>query len=171
MQRRNALERRNAMIPSMDIRKQFMFEHVRELQREAEQERMLAGQRKPYHSRVRYLIGYLSTFFVVPATNMQQLERQDQQAVCNCTRDKTPYSKDMLMIPQNHAEEQLNIAIHLETVVLEREWLVQYGFTPEEIVALLWLRQWYQGGGSDRVQLVRHWEFLKLLVRSGKLEV
>ena len=159
------------MIPSMDIRKQFMFEHVRELQREAEQERMLAGQRKPYHRIVRYLIACLSTFCVVLVTNMQQLEQQDQQAVCNCTRDKTPYSKDMLMIPQDHAEEQLNIATHLETVVLEREWLVQYGFTPEEIVALLWLRQWYQVGGSDRMQLVRHWEFLKLLVRSGKLEV
>jgi hypothetical protein len=171
MQRRNALERRNAMIPSMDIRKQFMFEHVRELHREAEQERMLAGQRKTYHSIVGYLIGCLSAFFVVLETNMQQLEQQDQQAVCNCTRDKTPYSKDMLMIPQDHAEEQLNIATHLETVVLEREWLVQYGFTPEEIVALLWLRQWYQVGGSDRMQLVRHWEFLKLLVRSGKLEV
>ncbi len=159
------------MIPSMDIHKQFMFEHDRELQREAEQERMLAGQRKPYHSIVRYLIACLSTFFVVPVTSVQQLEQQDQQAVCNCTRDKTPYRKDMMMNLQVHAEEQLNIATHLETVVLEREWLVQYGFTPEEIVALLWLRQWYQVGGSDRMQLVRHWEFLKLLVRSGKLEV
>jgi hypothetical protein len=171
MQRRNALERRNAMIPSMDIRKQFMFEHVRELQREAEQERMLTGQRKPYHSILRYLIGCLSAFSVVSVTRMQQLEQQDQQAVCSCTRDKTPYRKDMMMKPQVHAEEQLNIATHLETVVLEREWLVQYGFTPEEIVALHWLRQWYQVGGSDRMQLVRHWEFLKLLVRSGKLEV
>jgi hypothetical protein len=158
------------MIPSMDIHKQFMFEHVRELQREAEQERMLAGQRKPYHSIVRYLIAYLSTFFVVSVTSMQ-LGQQDQQAVRNCTRDKTPYRKDMVINPQVHAEEQLNIATHLETVVLEREWLVQYGFTSEEIVALHWLRQWYQVGGSDRMQLVRHWEFLKLLVRSGKLEV
>ncbi len=159
------------MIPSMDIHKQFMFEHVRELQREAEQERMLAGQRKPSYSIVQYLIACLSTFFVVSVTRMQQLEQQDQQAVCNCMRDKTPYIKDMMMNPQVHAEEQLNIATYLETVVLEREWLVQYGFTPEEIVALLWLRQWYQVGGSDRMHLVRHWEFLKLLVRSGKLEV
>ena len=65
------------MIPSMDIHKQFMFEHVRELQREAEQERMLAGQRKPYHSLVRYLIACLSTFFVVSVTSMQQLEQPD----------------------------------------------------------------------------------------------
>jgi hypothetical protein len=159
------------MIPSMDIHKQFMFEHVGELQREAEQERMLASQRKPCHGIVRYLIGCLSTFFVVPETSMQQLEQQDQQAVCNDTRDKTPYRKDMMMKPQIHVEEQLNIATHLETVVLERERLVQCGFTAEEIGALLWLRHWYQMGGSDRFQIMRHWEFLKLLVRSGKLEV
>ena len=159
------------MIPSMDMHKQFMCEHVRELQREAEHERMLVGQRKPYHSIVRYLIACLSTFFVVPVTNMQQLEQQDQQAVCTGTRDEPPHRQDLMMNPQVHAEEQFHIATHVETVVLEREWLVQYGFTPEEIVALLWLRQWYQVGGSDRIQLVRHWEFLKLLVRSGKLEV
>src|SRR5690348_1476175 len=155
------------MIPSMDMHKQFRCEHVQELQREAEQERMLADQRKRYHSRVRYLIACLSTFFVVPVTRMQQLE----QAGCNGTRDKPSYRKDLMMNPLVHAEEQLNIATHVETVVLEREWLVHYGFIPEEIVALLWLRQWYQVGGSDRMQLVRHWEFLKLLVRSGKLEV
>jgi hypothetical protein len=159
------------MIPNIYIHKQFMFEHVRELQREAEQERMLVGQRKPYHSIVRYFIACLSTFFVVPVTSMQLLKQQDQQAVCNGTRDKPSYRKDMMMNPRVHTEEQLNIATHVETGVLEREWLVQYGFTPEEIVALLWLRQWYQVGGSDRMQLVRHWEFLKLLVRSGKLEV
>jgi len=28
---------------------------------------------------------------------------------------------------------------------------------------------WYQSGGSDRMQLVRHWEFLKWLVVTGKL--
>ena len=53
MQRRNALEGRKAMIPSRYIRKQFMIEHVRERQREAEQERMLAGLRKPYDGIVR----------------------------------------------------------------------------------------------------------------------
>ena len=41
------------MIPSMYIHKQFMIEHVRERQREAEQERMLAGLRKPYRGIVR----------------------------------------------------------------------------------------------------------------------
>jgi hypothetical protein len=102
---------------------------------------------------------------------MPQLEQQDQLAVCNCTRDKTPYGKDIIMNPHIHAIEQLNIATHLKTVDPEREWLVQCGFTREEIVALLCLRQWYQIGGSDRFQIVRHWEFLRLLVRIGKLEV
>jgi hypothetical protein len=47
----------------------------------------------------------------------------------------------------------------------------QSGFSAEEIVAFLWLRQWYQTGGSDRVQMVRHLEFLRLLVLNGKLEL
>ena len=70
----------------------------------------------------------------------------------------------------------------LEQLVLERvrKWqreaqqeqrLVQSGFTAEEIVALLWLRQWYQMGDSDRYQLVCCWEFLRLLIMHGKLEV
>ena len=42
-------------------------------------------------------------------------------------------------------------------------------FTPEEIACLLRLRDWYQRGGSDRVALVRHLEFLKFLVKTGKL--
>src|SRR5690348_18380333 len=171
MQRRNALERRNEMILSIDMHKQFMFEHVQKLQREAEQERMMADLRNPYHGIVQYLIGYLSTFFVAPGTTMPQLEQQDQLAVCNCTRDKASYGNDMIMNPQIHAIEQLNIATHLKTVDPEREWLVQRGFTHEEIVTLLSLRHWYQIGGSDRFQIVRHWEFLRLLVRSGKLEV
>ena len=41
----------------------------------------------------------------------------------------------------------------------------------EEIVALLWLQQWYQAGGSDRVEVLRHWEFLKHLILTGKLDV
>jgi len=49
--------------------------------------------------------------------------------------------------------------------------LTQCGLSAEEIVSLIWLRQWYQAGGSDRVQIVRRWEFLKFLVLHGKLEV
>lgn len=53
----------------------------------------------------------------------------------------------------------------------ETRQLHQEGFSLQEITNLLWLRQWYQSGGSDRAQVVRHWEFLKLLVQSGKMEL
>jgi len=56
-------------------------------------------------------------------------------------------------------------------ITTERDRLAGSGFTSEEISSLLWLQKWYQAGGSDRVTVVRHWEFLKLLVLNGKLEV
>lgn len=52
----------------------------------------------------------------------------------------------------------------------ETDILAQNGFTHDEIISLLWLRQWYQSGGSDRVEVLRHLEFLKLLVVNGKIE-
>lgn len=62
-----------------------------------------------------------------------------------------------------------NMAINIEMSVLESEALAQSGFSSEEIVSLLWLRQWYQTVGSDRIMLLRRWEFLKFLVINGKL--
>ena len=78
--------------------------------------------------------------------------------------------KDSKMNIENSIDEQREMATDADAAVAERERLAQYGFTSEEIVSVLWLRQWYQSGGSDRVALVRHWEFLKLLVMHGKLE-
>ena len=66
-------------------------------------------------------------------------------------------------------EEHLEMDSLLQAARTETDILAQSGLSPEEIVALLWLRQWYQTGGSDRVQIVRHLEFLKLLVLNGKL--
>lgn len=54
--------------------------------------------------------------------------------------------------------------------VTETDILAQSGFTQDEIISLLWLRQWYQNGGSDRVEIVRYLEFVKLLVVNGKIE-
>ena len=68
------------------------------------------------------------------------------------------------------AEEELVTETHLETDASESEKLVQCGFTTQEIVALFWLRQWYQTGGSDRLPVLRHWEFLKQLVIASLLE-
>jgi hypothetical protein len=67
--------------------------------------------------------------------------------------------------------EQRHLAAQLEPHVTDLERLAQRGFTTEESVSLLWLKQWYQTGGSDRMVLVRRWEFLKRLVVSGKLDV
>lgn len=60
---------------------------------------------------------------------------------------------------------------HIETIKPETEALVECGFSEEEIVALLWLRQWYQTGGSDQAVLLRYWEFLKVLIMNGKLDL
>ncbi len=70
-----------------------------------------------------------------------------------------------------YTKRQIEGAVNAGMIVPERDELVASGFTTEEIVSLLWLRQWYQTGGSDRVPVVRHLEFLKLLVLNGKLEV
>lgn len=53
----------------------------------------------------------------------------------------------------------------------ETDVLAQNGFNQDEIISLLWLRQWYQHGGSDRVEVLRHLEFLKLLVVNGKVDL
>ena len=58
---------------------------------------------------------------------------------------------------------------NIEHAVTETEALAQNGFTQDEIISLLWLRQWYQNGGSDRMEIVRHLEFLKYLVTNCKI--
>ncbi|HEU5379764.1 MAG TPA: hypothetical protein VFV38_30440 [Ktedonobacteraceae bacterium] len=68
--------------------------------------------------------------------------------------------------------EQTFTRVHtLATVVTETETLALQGFTEDEIVSLLWLRQWYQHGGSDRMEVVRRLEFLKHLVLRGQIEL
>jgi len=69
------------------------------------------------------------------------------------------------------AVEQLERETQVQGARTESDMLAQCGLSAEEIVALLWLRQWYQTGGSDRVQVLRHLEFLKFLVLHGKLEL
>ena len=64
----------------------------------------------------------------------------------------------------------LEIVQQTEGTSSEMDVLMQHGFTTDEVISLLWLRQWYQTGGSDRMEIVRHLEFLKTLLMSGKLE-
>ncbi|HLX58049.1 MAG TPA: hypothetical protein VKR83_13595 [Ktedonobacteraceae bacterium] len=72
------------------------------------------------------------------------------------------------MNPQIQSEKSLETT---EIVTTDTEALAQSGFTDEEIDSLVWLRRWYQTGGSDRVEVVRHLEFLKLMVLNGKIEL
>lgn len=70
----------------------------------------------------------------------------------------------------NPQTQPLEMVTNTEIATGETDTLIECGFTADEIASLLWLRQWYQSGGSDRVEILRHLEFLKLLVVSGKLE-
>jgi hypothetical protein len=74
------------------------------------------------------------------------------------------------MNPQIQSEKELDLINNTEIAITETDALTQVGFTSEEIVSLLWLRQWYQNGGSDRVEVLRRLEFLKLMVMNGKIE-
>lgn len=55
--------------------------------------------------------------------------------------------------------------------ISETDILMQHGFSHDEIISMLWLQQWYQSGGSDRVEILRHLEFLRHLVTNEKIEL
>jgi len=78
--------------------------------------------------------------------------------------------KVIIMNPQIQSEKELDIVNNADIAITETDALTENGFTSEEIVSLLYLRQWYQTGGSDRVEVVRRLEFLKLMVMNGKIE-
>jgi len=67
--------------------------------------------------------------------------------------------------------ELLTDTTSVDDVATETKVLAQGGFSEDEIMSLCWLRQWYQHGGSDRVEVVRRLEFLKHLVKHGKIEL
>jgi hypothetical protein len=75
------------------------------------------------------------------------------------------------MNPQMQTQAQTELSTYSNITLSETNLLAGWGFDPHEIASLLWLRQWYQTGGSDRASIVRHLEFLKMLVRSGELEL
>jgi hypothetical protein len=77
----------------------------------------------------------------------------------------------MIMNPQIQSEKELDITNNTDITITETDALLQNGFTSDEIVSLIWLRNWYQTGGSDRIEVMRYLEFLKLLVVSGRMEL
>jgi hypothetical protein len=157
------------MLLNIYIHEQSALERLRHQQCEGGQEQMLADL--PRHRSPRCLAGLLSRCLAVLRTSLQRRKLLDVPAVCNRTRDRAPGRKDRSMNPQIQAEEQLNVTTYTQQDAIEIGRLAQCGFTAEEVLALLWLRHWYQSGGSDRVPLLRHWEFLKQLFIAGKLEV
>ena len=67
--------------------------------------------------------------------------------------------------------QPLEMITNVDNIVSDTDVLTQLGFCEDEIISLLWLQQWYQRGGSDRIEVLRHLEFLKLLVGNGKIEL
>ena len=68
-------------------------------------------------------------------------------------------------------KEQHDLATDTQEEVMEIDNLIHSGFEASEIISLLKLRQWYQSGGSDRIILQRHWEFLRQLIQHGKMGI
>jgi hypothetical protein len=58
----------------------------------------------------------------------------------------------------------------LQTTGTELDELALTGFSQDEAISLLWLRNWYQSGGSDRMEVIRHLEFVKHLIHEGQIE-
>jgi hypothetical protein len=77
----------------------------------------------------------------------------------------------MIMNPQIQSEKELDITNNTDTTITETDALLENCFTSDEVVSLIWLRNWYQTGGSDRIEVMRRLEFLKLMVISGKIEL
>ncbi len=75
------------------------------------------------------------------------------------------------MNPQMPLQTQQETPTYALILLRETGMLAGWGFELHEIASLLCLQQWYQNGGSDRASLVRHLEFLRLLVQSGDLEL
>jgi len=73
--------------------------------------------------------------------------------------------------PQTHSEQATTPVHQTEVSVNEGEALANLGFNDDEVISLLWLRQWYQHGGSDRVEVVRRLEFVRQLVMHGTIEL
>ena len=73
--------------------------------------------------------------------------------------------------PQTQSEQAFANGHAVETEVNEGETLALLGFDEDEITSLLWLRQWYQHGGSDRVEIVRHLEVLKQQLLRGQVDL
>jgi hypothetical protein len=74
------------------------------------------------------------------------------------------------MNPSSTLKKDIETSTIEEIVVSDFDTLTTCNFSADQIVSLIELRQRYQSGGSDRASVMRHWEFLRLLVASGRME-
>ena len=72
------------------------------------------------------------------------------------------------MNPYSTLKKDLESTTIEEVVISDFDTLTACDFSAEQIVSLIELRQRYQSGGSDRASVIRHWEYLRLLVASGE---
>jgi hypothetical protein len=106
-----------------------------------------------------------------PATYEEYLLRSPSKQTETAFSQRLFSGKDMLNT-STVVEKQGEIAAQTEkSTTDDLERLASYGFTSEEVDSLIWLQKWYQTGGSDRIELVRRWEFFHFLVINGKLDV
>lgn len=82
---------------------------------------------------------------------------------CKGRRESTGMNTDSI-------DNSLDIVTDTQSAILETEDLAQRDFKQDEITSLLRLREWYQNGGSDRIDVIRYLEFLKFLFSNGKLQ-
>ena len=74
------------------------------------------------------------------------------------------------MNPSSTLKKDIETSTIEEIVISDFDTLTACNFSADQIVSLIELRQRYQSGGSDRTSVMRHWEFLRLLVASGWME-
>ena len=75
------------------------------------------------------------------------------------------------MNPQMQTQAQAERSMYSDITLSETNLLAGWGFTSHEIASLLWLRQWYQNGGSDCATMVCHLEFLRRLVETRRTRI
>src|SRR2546430_2443378 len=71
-------ERSNEMVPNISNEK-VAFERRQQLQREAEQQRMLASVRRPGYRLVRHSLGKFGELLMVLGIRLKQFELRDKQ--------------------------------------------------------------------------------------------
>lgn len=70
----------SAMSTNLHIQDRLLAEHRQDMQREAEQQRMLAGLPKNHQSLGRHAVSRLGALLVTIGTWMEQVEQREQYA-------------------------------------------------------------------------------------------